>query len=177
MAIRLLTITRFYGALYFISCIYVFSLILYYCMTERRRILVTILLLFHLYSACVYLSSNYLLIMIITIICLPISIAMDSSKNIFSFIRFFFPGMLIMCVQLYGFKNIFMLMINFNENLRATLKFNVFGFVQRLVQGNYVNEFTVIENIYNSMYSFYNINKLSLGNFMSYDKYSDSTGF
>jgi hypothetical protein len=150
IGVRLLTITKGFSALYFVGCLYLFILILFYCMVERRRVLITILLLIHLYSACVFLASNYMLIMIITIVCLPISIALDENKYSFSVLRFFLPGFFIMFVQLYGFKNIFAIMITFNAHLQNLLRgFDIFAFIQKIVQGNYVNEFSVIEFVYN----------------------------
>jgi len=101
----------------------------------------------------------------ITIICLPISIYIDENKNVSSLIRFFFPGLFIMCVQLYGFKNMFIIMVNINENLRTLLRgFDLIGFIQKLVQGNYINEFTVIEYVYTCACSFFKL-KTSLNSF------------
>ena len=155
LGIRLLTITKLYNALYFAVGLYMFVMVIFYCMTDRKNLLVTLLLFVHLYSACVYLVSNHLLILMISLTCLPISMKFDDNKYGCSVIRFFLPGLIIMFLQLYGFKNIFSNMLLVNSYLQNFFKFDMIGYIQRVVQGNFINEFGVIEYIFNNAVSFF----------------------
>jgi hypothetical protein len=149
IGIRLITITIINNSLYFVGCIYLFILVLYYCMIDKRHFFVTLILLFHLYSACCLLGSNYLMILMISLVCLPISIACDDPKYGCSVFRFLIPGLVILFLQLYGFKNLFSNMLVFNSHLQVFFKgFDLFEFVQYFIQGNFVNEFKIIEWIF-----------------------------
>jgi hypothetical protein len=119
-------------------------------MVDKRNFLVTLLLLFHLYSACCHLASNYIMILMISLICLPISIACDDQKYGCSVFRFLIPGLVILFLQLYGFKNLFANMLIFNTHLQIFLKgFDLFEFVQYFVQGSIISEFKIIDWIFN----------------------------
>lgn len=149
IGIRLLTITRTYTSLYFVTAVYLFILVIFYSLVERRNILVTILIFTHLYSACMFLHSNFLLILMILMVVLPLSILIDDNKYPCSVLRFFLPGVFVMFFQLYGFKNIFANMLFLNGHLQNVFKFDVIAFIQKIVHGNYVNEFEFIESIFN----------------------------
>ena len=149
MGIRLFTITKTHSALYFVGGFFLFIMILFYCVTDRKSIFVTILILIHLLSASMYLLSNHLLILIDTLICLPIGIRFDNKRYGFSMLKFFLPGTLMVCMQLYGFKNLFRLILMFNKYLTGFLRFDLIEFIQNIVQGNYINEFNLMASVYN----------------------------
>ena len=149
LGIRLLTISRGCSSLYVASCINLLILVVTYSLLDKKRILITCLLFFHLYSACIYLGSNYLFILIISLFCLPLAIAFDEVNTNISLIRFFFPGVVVLVFQLYGFKNAYSNMLILNEHLNNILKFDLLGFVHSIVHGSYVSEMNVLNMIYN----------------------------
>jgi hypothetical protein len=147
ISIRIITISRGYTLIYLFSCIYLLILILSYILVDRRKILVTLMLLFHLYSACLYLNSNYIFVLIILLIALPFSIGNDDRKYNCSFCGIFLPVCIILFFQLYGFKNIYNYMMDFKDNINSVLMFDVFGLAQNIIHGSYINEFDIMQNL------------------------------
>ena len=156
MGIRLITINRNYPPLYTVSCFYMFFLTIFYCAVQRRKIIVTLSLIFHLFSACMFLNSNFFFFLILAIIILPWSFknSAEEKRDInnngqASFLNFFIPALIMLCFQLYGFKNVLTNFHSFNESLILFLKgFDLFGLVQSILQGNMINEYSIVGQIY-----------------------------
>lgn len=156
IGIRLLTISVSFTPLYTATCAYFLFLITLYCIIDRRRILITLLLVFHLLSACMYLHSNFLFIMIILIICLPLSFQNEDKKFNCTAISFIIPVLIVFFFQLYGFKNVLTNMVICNEYLKNSLAFDFFGFVQGIVHGDHFKgEFYFIHTIYDNTMQFF----------------------
>ena len=149
LALRLITISNGQSIIYCISCVYLFILILSYCSIDRRKFLVTFMLLTHLFSACLYLNSNYLFIIIILLISMPFAIGSEDKKFNCSFCSIFVPISTILFFQLYGFKNIYSYMSDLKDTINLAFMFDIFGFVQNIIHGIYINEFQVMENFTN----------------------------
>jgi hypothetical protein len=160
-----LTISRGCNSLYLASCINLLFLVVIYSLLDKKRVLITLLLFFHLYSACVYLGSNYLFILIISLFCLPLAIAFDEINTNCSLIRFFFPGIVVFIFQLYGFKNVYANMLTINEGINGMLRFDLLGFVHSIVHGNYISEINFISSIYNSLLTSFNYHESILSLF------------
>lgn len=158
-ALRLITITKGYTLVYFISSFYLFILILAYCTIDRRKFLVTLMLLSHLYSACLYLNSNYLFIIMILLISLPFAIGSEEKKFNCTFCSIFIPISTILFFQLYGFKNIYAYMFDLKESINSAFMFDIFEFVQNIVHGTYINEFDLMENLTEIIFDKYSPSK------------------
>lgn len=155
LALRLITISRGYTLIYFISCFYLFILILSYTIVDRRKFLVTIMLLSHLFSACLYLNSNYIFILMILLISLPLAIGSEDKKFNCTFCSIFIPISIILFFQLYGFKNTYSYMYDFKDTLNSAFMFDIFGFVQNIIHGSYINEFDVMESLTDFIFFIY----------------------
>lgn len=156
-ALRLITISKGYSLVNFISSFYLFILILSYCTVDRRKFLVTLMLLGHLFSACLYLNSNYLFILMILLISLPWAIGSEDKKFNCTFCSIFIPISTILFFQLYGFKNIYSYMYDMKESINSAFMFDIFGSVQNIIHGSYINEFDVMENYMELLYDFYSL--------------------
>jgi hypothetical protein len=167
--IRLITLTRNNNILYLVGCVYLFFLVLFYSMTYRRNFIVTFFMLVHLYSACCLLASNYLMILMISLVCLPLSSHFDDNRLGCSVLKFFLPGIVILFVQLYGFKNLFSSMLILNTQMTNFLKgFDVFECIQYIFQGTaHTNEFSIINCVFAFFMKIFNEKSLQAGNFFS----------
>lgn len=85
-------------------------------------------------------------ILAMLVVFLPLALNGDEKRN--SAFSFFVPAFIILSLQLYGFKNVFLNLMVLNDNLQNFLKFDILGFTQLLVQGNYINEFQIFGKIY-----------------------------
>lgn len=127
-----------------------FLLIIGYCLNQKRRIFLTLLILFQLYSACIYLESNFIFIMIILLIFIPIFLNKSEDNKLNCTIpSIFFPLILTILIQIYGFKNIIIKLINLNKRFRDYVDFDIFTFIQNIVHGEYINELNIIAYIFN----------------------------
>jgi hypothetical protein len=61
----------------------------------------------------------------------------------------FFPLFITIVSQIYGFKNLFKNLLSLNGFIKENIKFDLFGFVQNIVHGDYVNELEIIRYIVN----------------------------
>lgn len=150
VGIRLITHTLSLKTSFVLSCIYMFILIIMYCLNTRRRIFFTILIIFHLYSACIFLNSNFVFILIILLITVPLFLVKgENNKLNCSVISIFFPLFLSIVVQIYGFKNVLRNLISLNLFVKQNINFDLFGFAQNIVHGEYINELEIIGYIIN----------------------------
>lgn len=156
LGIRLLTITVSCTPLYVASQCYIFSLIILYCIADRRHMMFTIFLVFHLISACMYLNSNFLMMIIIILTCLPLALTNEDKKFSCNVIVLLVPIIGIFFIQLYGFKNVITYLYIFGEHLEATFKFDMFAFAQDLVHGNYLDEFQIISRVFEIATKYFN---------------------
>jgi hypothetical protein len=155
LALRLLTMAVQYNALlYTISCIYMFLLIMQYCLTDRRKFIVTALLMFHLFSACLYITSLFLFVMMVLIVCLPIMLR-NNKKMSCSTIAMFIPVVVIVSFQIYGLKTIFLMFYEFEDYLKES-GIDMFGFVQRVVHGYKLYELYAIQYIFENLNRIFN---------------------
>ena len=149
VGIRMVTQTITLKTSFILSCIYMFILIIMYCLNQRRRIFFTILILFHLYSACIYLTSNFVFILIILLIFVPLFLTKNDNKLNCSILSIFLPLFIIITIQIYGFKNIVKYLISVNVLIKNYFNFDIFSFAQNMVHGEYINEAEMIKNIMN----------------------------
>jgi hypothetical protein len=164
-----MTLTRYNNILYLVGCIYLFFLILFYSMTYRRNFLVTLVMLIHLYSACCLLASNYVMILMISLVCLPLSSHFEDNKLGCSVLKFFLPGLVILFVQLYGFKNLFSSMLILNSQMTNFLKgLDLFEYIQYVFQGTgQSNEFSLIDGLFTLCLKMFNEKSLHASNFFT----------
>ncbi len=150
IGIRLVTHTISLKTSFIISCMYMIILILIYCLNSRRRIFFTILILFHLYSSCVFLSSNFVLNLIIILIFVPIFLRKgENNKLKCSVMSIFFPLFITIVVQIYGFRSVLNKILVLNSFVTEQINFDIFGFAQNIVHGEYINEMEIIGYIVN----------------------------
>lgn len=159
LGIRLLSITKGITGLYIGSSVYLFLLIILYCLVDRRKIFVTLMIVVHLLSACIHLQSNFLFVLMIIVLFLPLTISINENRMKFSFFSFFIPISFISFCQIYGFKNIFGILLTIDEHFKETFMFDFLGFIQYIVQGKWLNEFNIISKI------LFNLSKINLNSF------------
>jgi hypothetical protein len=145
--IRLLTVTGQYNLLYTAGCLFMFLLVMQYCLTERRKFLVTSILMFHLFSACLYITSLFLFVMMVLVFCLPMILRNDKKMHCSTLIMFL-PIIVIAIFQIFGLKTIFMKFYEFEDYLKEGLGFDMFSFVQKIVHGYKSYEFTIISSVF-----------------------------
>lgn len=150
IGIRLITHTISLKTSFILSSIYMFILIVMYCLNSRRRIFFTILILFHLYSACVFLNSNFVLFLTIILIFVPIFLLRGESNRLnCSLMSIFFPLFITVVVQIYGFRNVLKHFLDFNSLIKEQVNFDLFGFAQNIVHGEYIDELEIIGFVLN----------------------------
>lgn len=149
IGIRIMTNTVSLKTSYIISSIYMLVLIKIYCLNERRRLFFTILILFHLYSACLFLNSNLVFTLIIILIFVPLFQTKKDNKLNCSILSIFFPLMTIIITQVLGFKSLLPHLLQFNANVKDFINFDIFSFAQNIVHGEYIQEFEIINFIIN----------------------------
>ena len=150
IGIRLITHTISQKTSFVLSCIYMFILITIYCLNNRRRIFFTILILFHLYSSCVFLSSNFIFILIIILIFMPLFLIKGENNRInCSLMSISFPLFITIVVQIYGFRNVLRNLLVLNSLIKENINFDLFGFAQNIVHGEYINEMEIIGYVVN----------------------------
>ena len=143
ISLRLLVITKNISVILYLLChINVISLVLLYCLIDRRKNLVTLFVLIHLYAGCLVLNSNFLFIDFVTVLCVPLSFGfmhnnsyeVDDKGNGCS-LAFLFPALIVLLCQLYGFKNVYQWMVLLHRCSRRVL----FGF-------DFVNVFVTLRD-------------------------------
>ena len=145
----MLTNTIHLKASLFVCCFYNFILLNMYCLNERRRLLYTLIILFHLYSACVYLESNFIFMLIIIVMFVPLFLHSNENKINCSMMSIFFPLFIILIFQIYGFKNLVGYFKEFNVKINNLVNFDLFGYAQNLVHGDFIQEFKIISEMFN----------------------------
>lgn len=63
----------------------------------------------------------------------------------------FFPLFIILIFQIYGFKNLVGYFKEFNVKINNFVNFDLFGYAQNLVHGDFIQEFEIISEIFNYM--------------------------
>jgi hypothetical protein len=147
LGIRLMTITRDNSPLYICSCFYMLSLITLYCIIDRRRFLATMIIIFHLLSACLYFTSAFLLILIAIVICLPLAFKRQEKRYNQSTVTIILPCVVVVIFQIYGLRSIFARLLEFEDGIKYAFQFDVFGSVQSIVHG-YRNEFSLLQMLF-----------------------------
>ena len=150
IGIRLITHTIKLKTSFVLSCIYMFILIAIYCLNNRRRVFFTILISFHLYSACIFLNSNFVFILIIILIFVPLFLVKGENNRLSCTVMgICFPLFITIVSQIYGFKNLLKNLLSLNGLIKENIKFDLFDFAQNIVHGEYVNELEIIGFIVN----------------------------
>jgi len=145
IGIRMITHTNLLKTSFILSCCYMFILIIMYCLNERRRFFFTILITFHLYSASIFLNSNYTFVLMILLIFIPLFLTKtENNKLNCSLLSIFFPLFLTISIQIYGFKNVLKNLLKLNNIINQYLSFDIFIFAQNIVHGEYINELEII---------------------------------
>ena len=157
ISLRLLAITKNISVILYLLChINVISLVLLYCLIDRRKNIVTIFIVLNLYAGCLVLNSNFLFIDLVTVLCVPISFGFmhnsayeaDDKGNGCS-CAFLFPALIVLVFQLYGFKNVYQWMAILHKISRKVLfGFDFVNVFVTLRDGEF-NEFSLIRYVMN----------------------------
>lgn len=147
---RILSLTQNMLNVYITTCIYFFFFTTIYCIVDRKKFLFTIVFIFNLTCGCLNLKSNFLLVLILVLIFIPLGlINNDINANLqISYKKFIFPATLIVVCQLIGFQNILFHLDEFNKYMVENLELDIFYFSRSMIEIELINEISIMDTLF-----------------------------